>query len=53
MPLQVFKYETTEDSWYSTISTYYSLAGGYAVKIVSLLKNPSVPGPEYFEAGWK
>lgn len=25
--------------------------GGYAVKNMSLLKSPSVPGPEYFEAG--
>ena len=27
--------------------------GGYAVENTSLLNIPSVPGPEYFEAGWK
>src|SRR3990170_5551080 len=26
---------------------------GYAVENTSLLNLPSVPGPEYFEAGWK
>ena len=27
--------------------------GGYAVEITSRLNFPSVPGPEYFETGWK
>ena len=27
--------------------------GGYAVKMISLLNNPSVPGAEYLEVGWK
>ena len=32
---------------------FYSEEAGYAVKTISLLNKPSVPGAEYLEVGWK
>jgi len=38
---------------YNETDQSFGQAGGYAVKMISLLNNPSVPGAEYLEVGWK
>jgi len=35
------------------VLTFVFYEGGNAVKMISLLNSPSVPGAEYLEVGWK